>query len=161
MDEPYSAVDPVIRKHLHSELLQVQARVTKTIVIVTHDIDEAITLADQVVVMADGGTIEQLGTPEELLAHPATEFVREFLGRERGLRRLGLRTVGQILRSSSKSSMPADLDPEDLAKVTADTPLREALDTILTSGHTRAVVCADGQTIGFITIEQIAEALRP
>jgi CBS domain-containing protein len=57
--------------------------------------------------------------------------------------------------------MPADLDPEDLAKVTADTPLREALDTILTSGHTRAVVCADGQTIGFITIEQIAEALRP
>lgn len=166
MDEPYSAVDPVIRKHLHSELLQVQARVTKTIVIVTHDIDEAITLADQVVVMAEGGTIEQQGTPEELLAHPATEFVREFLGRERGLRRLGLRTVGQILRSPSGSSVPADLEPEDLAPedlatVTADTPLREALDTILTSGQTRAVVCADGQKIGFITIEHIAEALRP
>jgi osmoprotectant transport system ATP-binding protein len=166
MDEPYSAVDPVIREHLHSELLQVQARVKKTIVIVTHDIDEAITLADRVVVMADGGRIEQQGTPEELLAHPATEFVSEFLGRERGLRRLGLRTVGQILGSPSGSSMPSDpgvdgLTPEDLAAVTANTPLREALDKILTSGHTRAAVCADGQRIGFITIEQIAEALRP
>jgi osmoprotectant transport system ATP-binding protein len=100
MDEPYSAVDPVIRTHLHTELLSLQARVRKTIVIVTHDIDEAIRLADRVVVMAQGGRIEQMDSPARLLAHPANDFVREFLGRERGLRRLALTTVGEILGAS-------------------------------------------------------------
>jgi osmoprotectant transport system ATP-binding protein len=164
MDEPYSAVDPVIRERLHSELLQVQARVKKTIVIVTHDIDEAITLADQVVVMSDRGRIEQQGTPEELLARPATEFVREFLGRERGLRRLGLRTVKEILTeivtNAHRTGALAEPLPSDLPEVTPATPLREALDAILTSHHSEAAVRANGEIIGLITIGQIAEALR-
>jgi osmoprotectant transport system ATP-binding protein len=160
MDEPYSAIDPVIRAHLHTELLNLQARVKKTIVIVTHDIDEAIRLADRVVVMAQGGRIEQMDTPAELLANPATEFVREFLGRERGLRRLGLSTVGEILGPLVHREHPADATQAGLAVVTPSTPLREALDSILTSAHTRAVVCQEGQVVGEITIEQIAEALR-
>jgi osmoprotectant transport system ATP-binding protein len=169
MDEPYSAVDPVIRERLHFELLQVQARVKKTIVLVTHDIDEAITLADQIVVMSDRGKIEQHGTPENLLANPANAFVREFLGRERGLRRLGLRTVGDIFTraaaenatSISRTGEFSEPLPADLAEVSLATPLREALDEILTSRYSQAAVRADGAVIGLITIEHIATALRP
>jgi osmoprotectant transport system ATP-binding protein len=160
MDEPYSAVDPVIRTHLHTELLSLQARVRKTIVIVTHDIDEAIRLADRVVVMAQGGRIEQMDSPARLLAHPANDFVREFLGRERGLRRLALTTVGEILGASPKHNLTSGAIPADLAVITSATPLREALDAILTSAHSRAVVCDAGQVVGEITIEQIAGALR-
>jgi osmoprotectant transport system ATP-binding protein len=160
MDEPYSAVDPVIRTHLHKELLNLQARVRKTIVIVTHDIDEAITLADQVVVMTQGGRIAQSDTPAHLLAHPANDFVREFLGRERGLRRLALSTVGDILGPSPRREMPASSEPAGLAEVNPTTALREALDAILTSAHTRAIVRDGEDVLGQITIEQIAQALR-
>jgi osmoprotectant transport system ATP-binding protein len=160
MDEPYSAVDPVIRSHLHRELLSLQSRVHKTIVIVTHDIDEAITLADHVVVMAQGGRIEQIDTPHRLLAYPATDFVRTFLGRERGLRRLGLRTVSEILSPALGTPIVHSPESHDLAAVTPTTPLREALDAILTSAHSRAVVYQDGRAIAEITIEQIAGALR-
>jgi osmoprotectant transport system ATP-binding protein len=160
MDEPYSAVDPVIRDHLHTELLNLQARVQKTIVLVTHDIDEAIRLADLVVVMAQGGRIEQMDTPAQLLAYPATDFVREFLGRERGLRRLALRTVSEILPSQPHREVAPNPAPAGLALVSPTTPLREALDAILTSAHTRAVVSDGGQIIGEITIDQIAQALR-
>ena len=90
MDEPYSAVDPIVRTRLQDELLTLQARVRKTIVFVTHDIDEALKLADRVAVLNVGGVLEQYADPAELLAVPANEFVAEFLGRERGLRRLAL-----------------------------------------------------------------------
>jgi osmoprotectant transport system ATP-binding protein len=96
MDEPYSAVDPIVRARLQDDLLALQATVHKTIVIVTHDIDEAIKLADRVAIMNVGGTLEQFATPDELLDAPANEFVATFLGRERGLRRLALRTVADV-----------------------------------------------------------------
>ena len=96
MDEPYSAVDPIVRERLQDDLLTLQATVRKTIVVVTHDIDEAIKLADRVAIMNVGGVLEQYATPDELLGAPANEFVASFLGRERGLRRLALRTVADI-----------------------------------------------------------------
>jgi osmoprotectant transport system ATP-binding protein len=96
MDEPYSAVDPIVRARLQDDLLALQATVHKTIVIVTHDIDEAIKLADRVAIMNVGGHLEQFATPDELLDAPANEFVASFLGRERGLRRLALRTVADV-----------------------------------------------------------------
>jgi osmoprotectant transport system ATP-binding protein len=96
MDEPYSAVDPIVRARLQDDLLALQATVHKTIVIVTHDIDEAIKLADRVAIMNVGGILEQFATPDELLDSPANEFVASFLGRERGLRRLALRTVADV-----------------------------------------------------------------
>jgi osmoprotectant transport system ATP-binding protein len=96
MDEPYSAVDPIVRERLQDDLLRLQAAVHKTIVIVTHDVEEAVKLADRVAIMNVGGVLEQYATPDELLSDPSNEFVASFLGRERGLRRLALRTVADI-----------------------------------------------------------------
>ncbi len=96
MDEPYSAVDPIVRGRLQDDLLALQAELRKTIVLVSHDIDEAIKLGDRVCVLNVGGVVEQVASPAELLADPANEFVEEFLGADRGLRRLALLTVGQV-----------------------------------------------------------------
>lgn len=96
MDEPYSAVDPIVRARLQDELLLLQQRVHKTIVLVTHDIDEAIKLGDEVVIFETGGVVAQAGAPDELLAKPASAFVESFLGNERGLKRLALMTVADI-----------------------------------------------------------------
>ncbi len=93
MDEPYSAVDPIVRSRLQDELLQLQRRVRKTVVLVTHDIDEAIKLADRVAILEVGGSLQQYAPPAELLRDPANEFVERFLGRERALRRMALLTV--------------------------------------------------------------------
>jgi osmoprotectant transport system ATP-binding protein len=93
MDEPYSAVDPIVRARLQDELLYLQRAVRKTIVLVTHDIDEAIKLADRVVVMNVGGLLEQAGPPEELLRAPVNDFVADFMGDDRGIKRLSLLTV--------------------------------------------------------------------
>jgi osmoprotectant transport system ATP-binding protein len=90
MDEPFGAVDPIVRLRLQEELLDLQRRVHKTIVFVTHDIDEAIRLADRMAVLNVGGALEQYEPPVDLLAHPASDFVLEFLGADRGLKRLAL-----------------------------------------------------------------------
>jgi osmoprotectant transport system ATP-binding protein len=81
MDEPFGAVDPIVRRELQTELTRIQSELAKTIVFVTHDIDEAFLLGDQVVILREGGHIAQAGTPTELLAHPADEFVANFIGR--------------------------------------------------------------------------------
>ncbi|WP_104140933.1 ABC transporter ATP-binding protein [Arthrobacter sp. ZGTC131] len=89
MDEPFSAVDPVVREELQQELLRLQRDLAKTIVFVTHDIDEATVLGDKVAVFAVGGKLAQYATPEEILRAPANEFVASFVGRDRGFRHLG------------------------------------------------------------------------
>ena len=96
MDEPFGAVDPIVRGRLQAELLDLQERVRKTIVLVTHDIDEAIALGDHVAVLNVGGVLEQHDTPDQLLAHPANDFVGAFLGAERSLKRLSLSTVSSV-----------------------------------------------------------------
>ncbi len=96
MDEPYSAVDPIVRARLQDELLDLQRRVHKTIVLVTHDIDEAIKLADRIAILRVGGHLEQVGPPDELLRAPATEFVADFMGDDRGIKRLSLLTVDDV-----------------------------------------------------------------
>src|SRR5206468_3607796 len=89
MDEPFSAVDPAVREQLQNEFLRLQENLGKTIVFVTHDIDEAIKLGDQVAVLRVGGKLAQIATPAELLARPADPFVAGFVGRDRGYRALG------------------------------------------------------------------------
>ncbi|MHA3019142.1 ABC transporter ATP-binding protein [Mycobacterium sp. BMJ-28] len=89
MDEPFSAVDPIVRSQLQDEFLRLQADISKTIVMVTHDIDEALKLGDQVVVLREGGTLAQAATPAELLAAPKDAFVADFVGSARGYRALG------------------------------------------------------------------------
>ncbi|HTZ45777.1 MAG TPA: ATP-binding cassette domain-containing protein [Jatrophihabitans sp.] len=96
MDEPFSAVDPVVRAQLQEEFLRLQEELGKTIVFVTHDIDEAIKLGDQVAVMRAGGKLAQLAAPGELLSEPADAFVAGFVGRDRGYRALGFSTVEKL-----------------------------------------------------------------
>ncbi len=93
MDEPFGAVDPIVRAELQSELLRLQRDLGKTILFVTHDIDEAFLLGDEVVVLRPGGVIAQAGTPEEILAAPADEFVQNFIGADRGKRTLHVAEV--------------------------------------------------------------------
>ncbi|MCW2788692.1 MAG: transporter ATP-binding protein [Aeromicrobium sp.] len=88
MDEPFGAVDPIVRDELQRELLRLQHELDKTIVFVTHDIDEAFLLGDQVVILRQGGVVAQVGTPEEIIAEPADDFVRSFVGLDKGHRRL-------------------------------------------------------------------------
>jgi osmoprotectant transport system ATP-binding protein len=93
MDEPFGAVDPIARDRLQAEFLRLQDQVRKTIVFVTHDIDEAIRLGDRIAVMSEGGHLEQYADPSTLLSEPATPFVANFVGAERTLRRLSVVTV--------------------------------------------------------------------
>ncbi|MBW4041522.1 MAG: ATP-binding cassette domain-containing protein [Acidobacteria bacterium] len=88
MDEPFGAVDPIVRDELQQELLRLQRELGKTTVFVTHDIDEAFLLGSQVVILQRGGIIAQIGSPAEILAHPASDFVADFVGAKRGKRRL-------------------------------------------------------------------------
>ncbi|MEO6703937.1 MAG: ATP-binding cassette domain-containing protein [Jatrophihabitantaceae bacterium] len=96
MDEPFSAVDPVVRDQLQAEFLRLQGELGKTIVFVTHDIDEAIKLGDQVAVLRVGGKLAQLASPADLLARPVDGFVAEFVGRDRGYRALGFSAAGNL-----------------------------------------------------------------
>ena len=102
MDEPFGALDPVTRGALQQEIIRIHQLLGRTIVLVTHDIDEALTLADRIVLM-DGGKVVQQGTPLELLTHPATDFVRDFFGRsESGVRLLSLRHVADRVRTQER-----------------------------------------------------------
>ena len=99
MDEPFGAVDPIVRAELQTELIRLQRELDKTVVFVTHDIDEAFLLGDQVVILEKGGRIAQVGSPTEILAAPANEFVATFIGADRGKRALSIRNTptGDIL----------------------------------------------------------------
>jgi osmoprotectant transport system ATP-binding protein len=96
MDEPFGAVDPIGRERLQNEFLRLQADLRKTIVFVTHDVDEAIKMADRIAILDVGGILAQYDTPEALLAHPASPFVEHFVGADRGLKRLSLARVGGL-----------------------------------------------------------------
>jgi len=108
MDEPFAAVDPIVRTHLQDELVRLQRRLGKTIGFVTHDIDEAITLGDRIAVFQDGGRVAQYASPTELLAAPASDFVVGFLGRDRELRRLALVDVADVGIESAPVVVPGD-----------------------------------------------------
>ncbi|MBC9819760.1 ABC transporter ATP-binding protein [Terrabacter sp. MAHUQ-38] len=118
MDEPFSAVDPIVRDQLQEEFLRLQGEIGKTIVFVTHDIDEAIKLGDQVAVLRVGGTLAQLAAPEELLARPVDDFVADFVGRDRGYRTLGFRSAAFPTRAEPTIRLGAD--PSDARAATAD-----------------------------------------
>ena len=96
MDEPFGAVDPILRDRLQNEFLRLQARVRKTIVFVTHDVDEAIKMADRIAILQRGGILAQYDTPDAILAAPASDFVGHFVGADRGLKRLSLGRVRDL-----------------------------------------------------------------
>ncbi|MFE9453820.1 ABC transporter ATP-binding protein [Streptomyces sp. NPDC006739] len=122
MDEPFSAVDPVVRKGLQDELLRIQEELGKTIVFVTHDIDEAIKLGTNVAVMRTGGELAQFAPPAELLSAPADAFVEDFLGADRGIRRLSFfPSAGLELRTAPVVAVDAGAE-QLAARASADTP---------------------------------------
>jgi osmoprotectant transport system ATP-binding protein len=96
MDEPFGAIDPINRERLQNEFLRLQAEIRKTVLFVTHDIDEAIKMGDRIAVMREGGRVEQYATPAELLMAPANDFVEDFVGADRALKRLALMRVSDI-----------------------------------------------------------------
>jgi osmoprotectant transport system ATP-binding protein len=149
MDEPFGALDPITRARLQQELLRIQHELRKTIVFVTHDIDEAILLGDRIAILREGGILAQYDTPERLLASPADEFVARFLGADRGLKLLALRRLDEI-----------DLAPLDGTRgVTAEgsTTLRDALSLMITAGSRSLVVVDDaGEARGVVTLDALA-----
>ncbi|MBJ7904241.1 MULTISPECIES: ABC transporter ATP-binding protein [unclassified Streptomyces] len=114
MDEPFSAVDPVVRKGLQDELLRIQDELGKTIVFVTHDIDEAVKLGTMVAVLRTGGHLAQFAPPAELLSEPADPFVEDFLGADRGIRRLSFFASGELALETGPL-VPIDADAERIA----------------------------------------------
>ena len=160
MDEPFSAVDPIVRIRLQDEFLRLQAAVRKTIVMVTHDIDEAVRMGDRIAVLSQGGKLEQYARPAELLRAPANDFVREFIGADRGIKRL---TVTPIPRDRLAEPSTVD-DPAGGPWVPAGASLRDALAALL-DGGTGWVAVRDGaegngggRVLGVLTPTQIALA---
>jgi osmoprotectant transport system ATP-binding protein len=96
MDEPFGAVDPIVRERLQDQFIEVQRRLRKTIIFVTHDVDEALKMADRVAIMNKGGVLEQYASPRDILSDPANDFVREFVGLDRGLKRLALKVDADV-----------------------------------------------------------------
>ncbi|MEU3165165.1 ABC transporter ATP-binding protein [Streptosporangium sp. NPDC006930] len=142
MDEPFSAVDPIVRTSLQEELLRLQAELNKTIVFVTHDIDEAVKLGDRVAVLRVGGHLAQLDDPATLLARPADDFVREFLGRDRGIRRL-----------SFVSDEGVRLRTDLLAPASTDTATARA-----TGESWLAVVDGENRPLGWAAVKDLPES---
>ncbi|WP_299955936.1 ABC transporter ATP-binding protein [uncultured Modestobacter sp.] len=144
MDEPFSAVDPIVRERLQSEFLRLQETVRKTIVFVTHDIEEAVRLGDRIAVMSEGGTVEQFAAPAELLGSPATPFVADFVGADRGLKRLAVTGIDL-----------ADLEQPPVVHV--DDRLADARAALDRSGARWAVVLDDRQALhGWVSHERAA-----
>ncbi|MEO7118683.1 MAG: ABC transporter ATP-binding protein [Candidatus Limnocylindrales bacterium] len=108
MDEPFGAVDPIVRERLQNEFLSLQEQLAKTILFVTHDIDEAIKMGDLVAVMQRGGILAQFAPPAEILANPASDFVARFVGADRGLKRLSLTRVGDVPLAPLCAAHPGD-----------------------------------------------------
>ena len=118
MDEPFGAVDPIVRDRLQNEFLRLQEELAKTILFVTHDIDEAIKMGDLVAVLEVGGKLAQFGTPAEILAKPASEFVARFVGADRGLKRLSLSRVRDLALQPVETARPG-ADASDARRRTA------------------------------------------
>ena len=152
MDEPFGALDPITRMRLQNELLRIQREVRKTIIFVTHDIDEAILLGDRVAILRDGGILVQYDTPEELLARPADEFVARFVGADRGLKRLSLTRLGELELEPANGAVGPLLE--------ADTTLRDALSAMLNAGAHAVLVEGGDGTKRVLTLDRLTELLR-
>ncbi|MGH8929262.1 MAG: betaine/proline/choline family ABC transporter ATP-binding protein [Egibacteraceae bacterium] len=141
MDEPFGAVDPIVRARLQEEFLRLQREVRKTIVFVTHDIDEAILMGDRIAILAQGGRLQQYGPPRELLADPVNDFVASFLGAERGLKRLALIPVSEVTAEPGPVVSPDDT-AEQAARVARSfgTDWAVVVDGIEGNGHLRGWV---------------------
>jgi osmoprotectant transport system ATP-binding protein len=151
MDEPFGALDPITRDRLQTEFWRLHERVRKTVIFVTHDIDEAIKLGDRIAILREGGVLAQYDTPDAVLAEPADEFVARFVGADRGLKRLALKRLDEVELGPARDGGPT-LD--------AATSLRDALSIMLAEGSRSVVVTGDrGERLGSISLDRIGQLL--
>jgi len=146
MDEPFGAIDPITREVLQEEFLQIQKEISKTIIFVTHDIDEAIKMGDRIAILRDG-SLEQYDTPDNILAHPKDRFVRDFVGSDRSLKRLGLIRVHELMDPDLLPTVRLRDSVEHAKKVIAEHKVRSAF-----------VVDEDGVLKGWIDMEGIRQS---
>jgi osmoprotectant transport system ATP-binding protein len=202
MDEPFGAVDPIVRGRLQDELLALQSRLSKTILLVTHDIDEAVKVADHIALLNVGGVLEQYAGADELLRAPANAFVEQFVGDDRGMKRLALKRVhdlafergpvldascsldrarallnemrsdwlgltsggafiGWVRREHVERGPALDAIPRELpaAQVRTDSTLLDAMEVIMNSQTSVAIIDNGGSFGGVVTLEQIRTGL--
>jgi osmoprotectant transport system ATP-binding protein len=171
MDEPFGAIDPINRERLQDELLGLQKRIRKTIVFVTHDINEAIKLGDRIAVLKKGGVLAQYATPVELLMHPADAFVEDFVGSDRALKRLALTRASDVELRPVDNGLPFALVRDESGRpvawerdgerhpvhtVRGDESLRDALSDLLASPvELGAVIDDEGRVKGVIGVDVI------
>jgi osmoprotectant transport system ATP-binding protein len=149
MDEPFGAIDPINRATLQDGFLALQRQVRKTVVFVTHDIDEAIKLGDRIAILREGGTLAQYATPAEILDNPADEFVADFVGADRALKRLGLATLADVKLPPMNGDKPAGDVPLTMS-------VRDALAAVLAAGgQPLRVIAEDGEVRGLATLDAI------
>jgi osmoprotectant transport system ATP-binding protein len=153
MDEPFGALDPITRNRLQDEFLRIHREVPKTVIFVSHDIDEAIKIGDRIAILRQGGILAQYDTPGRILTEPADEFVARFVGEDRGLKRLSLKRLGEIQLEPMNGTPGAPLVP-------LETTLRDALSLMLTEGVRQVVgVDRDGHPAGIVTVERLRQVL--
>jgi osmoprotectant transport system ATP-binding protein len=155
MDEPFGAVDPIVRDRLQGEFVRLQKEVRKTILFVTHDLDEAVRLGDRIAVFSQGGHLEQYDTPATILGEPATDFVAEFVGGDRAIKRLA---VTPIDREALEPLTDGETD--GLPTIPLKSSLREVLAVMLADDSGRVVVVDDGKPIGVLTPWGVHHGLR-
>jgi osmoprotectant transport system ATP-binding protein len=176
MDEPFGAIDPINRERLQNELLRLQERLRKTIVFVTHDINEAIKLGDRIAVLKKGGVLAQYATPAELLMAPADDFVEDFVGADRALKRLALTRVGDLDLRPVDNGLPFRLIRDEAGRpvawerggerlpvrtLSSDESLRDVLSELLLSPLALgAVVDNEGRVQGVLDVELIHQLLE-
>ena len=145
MDEPFGAVDPIARGRLQQEFLALQERLHKTVMFVTHDVDEAVTMGDRIAVVSQGGVLQQYDSPAEVLGHPATPFVADFIGADRGLRRLAVTPIEV-----------ADLYTPPVVR--PSTTIADARTAVAAEGtHWAAVLGDDGRLLGWVEPDNAAQ----
>lgn len=154
MDEPFGAVDPVARERLQREFLNLQSQVKKTIVFVTHDIDEAMLMGDRIAVMREGGYLEQYAPPAEVLANPASDFVRTFVGGDRLVKLLAVTTIPETLLAQPG---PGD---HDLPRIDSGASLREALGQMLDCPEGLVLVTKQGDPLGTLSVADVHAHVR-
>src|SRR5919198_425904 len=156
MDEPFGALDPITRDRLQQEFLRLHVEIRKTVIFVTHDIDEAIKMGDRIAILREGGILAQYDTPDAILANPADEFVARFVGADRSLKRLALKRLADI-----ELPVTPNGDGSPYPPVAASATLRDALALMLEEGRRELAVVEDGNVCGLCSVDQVADLLAP
>ncbi|MBE7195104.1 MAG: ABC transporter ATP-binding protein, partial [Gordonia polyisoprenivorans] len=155
MDEPFGAIDPINRDRLQNEFLRLQREIRKTIVFVTHDIDEAIKMGDRIAILKEGGELVQYDTPDNILANPVNEFVSQFVGADRALKRLSLTRMTDLTLERQVTGQPSQ------ATVSVNSTLRDALSLLMIENLAPLPVVDDNnQSVGYVTIDLINDQLH-